>query len=287
MAHLLMDPGGGASITKTALCRTYIVPFAEAELSILCFGDASLLDQDRPIQKFEIPSWTGVNGKHYLEHVVDGHLYPSTTFQNYKIMGRLLQVTCACISTDPSILIMASQRQQQQQARTTVTTLTPRDLPPTSNKKKPTCHSTTEDSVDEMDRWILSTSVRLPGHKSSKTAILDEIYGDDPYEDFELTKQAETLLQFIPVEKKESLFWNDDASSQCTRFEFDLTEDIDVSKQYVILSGIAFDHGSPGWNLSPVIKKEQDYYKAIAVCHIENPDYFFSDYSVPEVTFMI
>ncbi|KAI9274283.1 heterokaryon incompatibility protein-domain-containing protein [Phascolomyces articulosus] len=249
---------------------------AKRDLSILCFGDASHLDLERPIQLFDIPSWTGVHGKHIIEFIENGKLYPSTTFQNYKMVGKFMQVTCTAISTiDPS---------QQQIRKATL----PHDsqLP-----SRPRNRAATDDSDNTFEHWTLTASVRLLGHKSSKRVVLDDIYSFDADDDaMSFSEHLDTVSYFMPVEKK-NLFWTDDSTRQekekSTDFTFDLTESIDTSLVYFILSGIQFDLGIPNSTSCPVIKREGETFKAIGLCHIENYNYFFSDYVVPEMTFII
>ena len=95
------------------LMMQFYVALAKKDLSILCFQkhdtykgicqispsvvvkDSAMKEPEYkvPIQKFDLPSWTGVGGEHYSKNY-------RTSFKNYNVNGRLMEVTCTAMTNN-------------------------------------------------------------------------------------------------------------------------------------------------------------------------------------------
>ncbi|KAI9278239.1 heterokaryon incompatibility protein-domain-containing protein [Phascolomyces articulosus] len=102
-----------------------------------------------------------------------------------------------------------------------------------------------------------------------------------------MAQELRLLSHFMPTIQKEDLFWfkTTGLSVPYSEFRIDLTEQIDASSEYVILSGIPFINDNPRNDYYPILKKRnenEEHYKAIGLCKISNTKYFFSNYTPPE-----
>ncbi|KAI9274389.1 hypothetical protein BDA99DRAFT_497365 [Phascolomyces articulosus] len=269
---------------------------AKKDISILCFGEYehyrfAILEReywyktvlppslmhwynDVPIRKHNLPSWTGVSGEHRF--CVDIDSLWKTSFKNYDINGRSMEITSSFVSS-------TSYKEGKG------ITLQYKDVPPlpTSN---------------EDEWWNLAIKVQLSGHTKSKVLPLFNVLGGLDEIDYDeliesVTEKLQPLSHFFPIDKKR-LFWRNSSkapTNEYSRFVFNLTKDLSnpSSPQCTLLSGVAFEQKSDeNLGLYPVIQKEQEgdhyYYRAIGTCEIDNAPYFFSDYSSSlEKTFII
>ncbi|KAG2218344.1 hypothetical protein INT45_011366 [Circinella minor] len=164
-----------------------------------------------PIQKFNLPSWTGVNGEYI--RMEDGL---TTSFQDYSIIGRTMQVTCSGITNSNNAFLDNYEFLHVQY----------KDLPPLPDNEQGYC---------------LGVSVRLFCQETTQTIILKDqeyrLFDDQKEEDILdlhwISKRLQTLSKFMKIEK-ESFRWhlggvsvNDELA-----ISFNLTENVDVSAQY-------------------------------------------------------
>ncbi|KAI9494802.1 hypothetical protein BDB00DRAFT_871076 [Zychaea mexicana] len=317
LANLFPDLMKSISISYDEPVNDLLLQFyrllAQKDISILCFGrhkdyrrigrpkeelaqasDVSLILKEYlsgykhryrypysvPIQVHDkiLPSWTGVQGEHILPLRLEYSDYPKTTFKNYIVTEKLMQVTCASISVNEDIRSRMFFPLKQE------------DFPPVPQ-------GPSADVNGVLVRWILCLSVHLPGQESSKVLSLPlSLNSQDSTYDLSKFNQKlhETLwlmAQFFPV-KKENLFWWDAAWPQdsVARFEhFSLTEGVIIGCNLVILTGVRFKDNWPDWKRCPVIIKDQGakHYRAIGTCRIGNIEYFLSGVNLPEKTFII
>ncbi|KAG2221002.1 hypothetical protein INT45_004621 [Circinella minor] len=256
---------------------------AKKDLSILCFGKyieypimcrtssynttkdkaSEKNEYDIPIQKYDLPSWTGVNGEHEPESDL------KTSFKNYIVHGRILQVTCRAIMNN--------------EHRTEFSTLQ-------AIYAKISSFWPQYGLYTDYD-WRFAVRIRLQETLKEKLIIIYEPLRGELYSTVyhKVTAILYNLSHFLPIEKMD-LQWIYQ-TYQKNRFQFRfLTEPFQNSAQYAILAGVQFTDYAPYIPRSryPVVKKEGDYYKAIGMCCIEWDDGdFFDDFKLEEQTFKI
>ncbi|KAI9495630.1 heterokaryon incompatibility protein-domain-containing protein [Zychaea mexicana] len=273
----------------------------------LGFSEQTQWYHDVPIRKFDLPSWTGIAG----EHLQDPSL--KTSFTNYSISGRSLQVTCSALTmSDDTIREINSSTEAGQDGDGYYDVDEDVDAVP-EGAFKLSLTIERHDQEESMELELLSefpprphydsclaVSVRLPGHGGQnkgvkKTMLLRTIGNGRPDDEDIILSAADELLflsHFFPI-KTVVLFWWDLSSpskefASIDRFSQHLTEEFDGPDQCAILTGIHFTSDSKkNTDLYPFIKKEGDHYKAVGVCDIENPEYLFFGCTIPEQTFVI
>ncbi|KAG2221008.1 hypothetical protein INT45_004627 [Circinella minor] len=255
---------------------------AKKDIGILCFGPyrrykaickASFSNSTKsestreakyiiPIQKFDLPSWTGAYGEHYRGY--------KTFFRNYTVTGRALQVTCRGMRND--------------QHHTEIPNLISiEDTRPPLPQQRPNGDC----------RWTLVISIQSSGSTKKK---LVGIYraGKRPTKLHIITREEisqilQNLSHFLPI-KKENLQWIPESSQlSVTWFYFhQLVETLQYSAQYVLLTGICFTRSDSQLEARfPIIKKEGDYYKSIGMCRVDGGNHFFNDFTLEEQIFEI
>ena len=246
---------------KELMIRFYDI-LAEKDLSILCFEkhiDYSAMfeninqtknsckeetdEYSAPVQKFNLPSWTGVNGVHIQATPF------KTSFKNYTINGRTMQVTCTGLTND-----------QRNTTISALASITPDDIPP--------CPQTDDGSF-----WSLVIPIKLQGRSSDKSIYFYRLQ-EGQYDIYlENTIECILLLTHFMSFKKEDIQWV--PSDEVSTIWFNLhrlTETLDNFSQYTLLTGVQFKYpeATEEYASCPVIKKDGDYYKAIGLCHIED-----------------
>ena len=249
---------------------------AKNDLSILCFRghnqykricrpssrDNSVHNSTKereytvPIQKFDLPSWTGVGGEHLL---YDNY---RTCFKNYAVNGRVMQVTCSGMTNSQHLTEVSD-----------ISSITQADIPPLK------CDA------------ILVIRVPLPESAGDVfiniSGLVEVKEGIDEKTCKYIGKMLQTLSHFMRI-KKSNLQWKTmDSLSEVTTIVFhNLTESLPSFAQYVLLVGIQFasTKNEEDW-LFPVIKKNGIYYKTIGVCEINGPVDSFN--KIKEETFKI
>ncbi|KAG2214929.1 hypothetical protein INT45_010573 [Circinella minor] len=254
---------------------------AKQDLSILCFGkhdrykimcktsisygieDNSTSETDYffPLQGFNLPSWTGVYGKHYRAG------YYTTSFKNYTVNGRVLRITCAAITNDQRHTKMLNPESVEDM------------LPPLPKGQKST---------------PLYLLMRLqPQGSTNKILILIRAMSD--YVPLstnceEIAQELCKLSHFVSI-KKTNFLWANTWSNTWKYFSFTaLTEPLDDSSQYVLLAGVPFrDQTTVLTGMEfPVIKKNGDHYKSIGLSLVTSQSgRFFDDITLEEQTFEI
>ncbi|KAI9250446.1 hypothetical protein BDA99DRAFT_563969 [Phascolomyces articulosus] len=242
-----------------------------------------------PIRNYDLPSWTGVEGEHDLNHF-SGGLW-KTSFKNYSVDGRSMKIHCS--SYIPSM--------NHVNKNNSFISLQHEDLPPLPSALLDSDGNDTTKS----DRIVftLAIEVQLPGCDEPKkipllafdfiktNGKLVQRHNEDTMRIIS-RKELNWLSLFMPI-SKDHLFWYKDNAqvSDYTRMEFSITENADPSAQYAILTEVAFEHslGNIKHKAYPVVRTNGDYYKSIGVCTITRPEYFFAGYEkeVPEKTFVI
>ena len=251
---------------------------AKQDLSILCFHqygnyiytklgwnktrDEIDLNNVAPIQKYDLPSWTGVNGEHVNK-------YFKTSFGNYTITGRIMQVTCA--------FIMNATASDNANNKGSAFTLQYDDIPPLPHRDDGDSDNDYVSDDEEYDSgddkccgWRLFISVEIPSYKNGNKAIVLPLSGWPAFSG--IVKQAKTHLQklshFFPIEKEKLSWWDTTKSSSTAildqyvkEFAFRITEDLDDSTDYAILCGIQFEDPEvrPRYTYCPIVKKEGDH----------------------------
>ena len=261
---------------------------AEKDLSILCFGphrtngykvmcktsftthvnnnSKRKPEYSIPIQKFDLPSWTGIYGQHYERN---DH---KSCFKNYSIIGRALRMTCNGMTNH--------QHHTEMEA---LASFTLEDIPLLPRQK-----------INNDTAWRLVISVRPPGSTQDKLIGLYKPVGteNELHAKFRQTviKSLQNLSHFMSI-KKENIRWISTRSklSLTSIFFGNLTETLEDFTQYVLLNEVQFRH-SQNTRASlryPVIKKNGKYYKAIGLCSILNADHFLNDIKNEERPFEI
>ena len=257
---------------------------AKTDLTILCFRShdgykelcqtSSSYDADKniyklnykvPIQEFDLPSWTGVNGEHFLQH------HFSTSFKNYTIGGRVMKVICSGITNNHQGIDLSF-----------LESITWEDIPPLPQTE-----------MKEDCDWILALVVRTPGSTDDKFVKCYEACGTEGrlnpcVEEIDI-KKLKTLSHFVPV--KENLQWIS-TKSETVFTDIDPTwptEDFNDFDQYVLLNGIEFKFSGTEdlFSCYPVIKKDEGHYKALGICFVDGDDHFLNDMTYEEQTFEI
>ncbi|KAI9250445.1 hypothetical protein BDA99DRAFT_608327 [Phascolomyces articulosus] len=239
-----------------------------------------------PIRNYDLPSWTGVEGEHDLNHF-SGGLW-KTSFKNYSVDGRSMKIHCS--SYIPSM--------NHVNKNNSFISLQHEDLPPLPSALLDSDGNDTTKS----DRIVftLAIEVQLPGcDEPKKIPLLAYDFTStgeviDKRDDLILSSSRilQWLSLFMPIDK-ECLFWFKDVAqfSDNSRMDFSITEKIDPSVQYAILTEITFEHslGKIKHQAYPVVRTNGGHYKSIGVCTITRPEYFFAGYEkeVPENIFII
>ncbi|KAG2221007.1 hypothetical protein INT45_004626 [Circinella minor] len=254
---------------------------AKTDLSILCFrryynykiickttisycieeNSTRETEYNIPVQKSNLPSWTGVYGEH------DYRINYKTSFKNYTVNGKILQVTCAGMTNDQhhnEILDLQSIKDM---------------VPPLPSRR------------DHNNYWRLLIRRQPQGSMNEKfinvLCIKERELNSTVY--CHIATELHNLSHFMSI-KKTNLLWTTTEWETTTVFFFGyLTEALEDSTQYVILVGIPFIYDKcMELTHYPVIKKDGDYYKAIGMCHIKwDDDHFFDDFPLEEQTFEI
>ncbi|KAI9266784.1 hypothetical protein BDA99DRAFT_536193 [Phascolomyces articulosus] len=179
-----------------------------------------------PIQKFNyLPSWSGIAGEHSIQHF-------TTSFKNYTINGRFMQVTCAGLMNHDI---------QSQKSKTHY-----RDLLLAPSLPRKEALDTVSAANNNNKRWRLVISARLLSDSTTVKYIRIAHEYTGTLTDHHVHCFAEKLWEiahFVPIHN-DNLFWADDSffkMSKCASFNFRLTEEFQELSQYVILSGIQFD----------------------------------------------
>ncbi|KAG2222363.1 hypothetical protein INT45_009836 [Circinella minor] len=259
---------------------------ARHDLSILCFknhtqyrklcktSSSNSIKEDNanessyevPIQKFDLPSWTGVYGEHY-EH--NGY---NTTFKNFTFNGRVMQVTCSGMTNN-----------QHHAEVSALASIGAKDIPPIPQQK-----------TNGRSGWSLITRVRPPGSRSDKCIEIYNARWGVTELNFqakeEIIEHLRNLSHFIPIQKP-NFEWIHESSPLLIKsiYLHELTETLEESASYVLLNGIQFT----GFNFKylhpryPVVKKDGDYYKLIGMCMIKGADDFMDDITLEEQMFEI
>ncbi|KAI9488625.1 hypothetical protein BDB00DRAFT_942146 [Zychaea mexicana] len=275
---------------------------ADIDISILCFGARganykmpTVADNNEyrdkkqhynlPIQKHNLPSWTGAAGQHILreegydEEAPVGHL--ETAFKNYTIDGRYMHVHCLWLTAATNGYECVNKDNDDG-----AFTLVEDDLPPI-----PVIEDNNGGNDAFAPTFLLAILVQLPGH-SNKRIVGLEVTSEPISRDYTLRRASEQLRMlshFMPVSKN-ALLWHQVGPAPpkpYTWFAFNLTETVSANEEYVILSEIEFGTDLPQTKFCPVIKKNASCYKAIGVCTIGNYDHLFSGYTVPRQTYII
>ncbi|KAI7851180.1 hypothetical protein BDC45DRAFT_467640 [Circinella umbellata] len=217
------------------------------------------------IQEYDLPSWTGVDGEHYSD-------YPyQTSFKNYTVNGRTLQVTCAALTNNEHHTKFLSGDFKDM-------------IPPFPH----------QESYDGCDFTLV---VRLHPQKSTneKWICVHNVYrraiNSEDYP--KIVTELDKLSQFISI-KKTNLEWasTNELGVKAIKIEkLEVTESLQHSSQYLILVGVLFeDYVNPVYPFQmkhPIVKKEGDYYKSIGTCETFGDNHFFDDMLLEEQTFEI
>ncbi|KAG2219337.1 hypothetical protein INT45_006870 [Circinella minor] len=246
---------------------------AKKDLNILFFGGyhhyyeicrRTFNSTIMPIQKFDLPSWTGVHGEHWDASS------RKTSFKNYTVNGRILSITTHGLTN--------------KQDRSEILNLQYiEDIIP----------SFPQQELDDESCRELVIRVRSPDFKEEKLISLRGYTREDlerrDYRD--IMERIYELSHFWPI-RNPDLQWIPSSSPFSTAcfFFHDLTETLQDSAQYKLLPEVLFTscEGSGMTNTCPVIKKNGDYYKAIGMCHMTDVDvHFCDDIILEEETFEI
>ncbi|KAG2223024.1 hypothetical protein INT45_012323 [Circinella minor] len=260
---------------------------AKKDLSIMCFGQYtyegylsicktacsnSINDSSTkkarytiPIQKYDLPSWTGVHGQHWKNDMY------KTPFENYTVIGRALQLTCTGVTNE-----------QHKNEISDLDSIATKDIIP----------PLPQPSNDYF--WTLVISIQLPGSRNEK---LIEVYTawDEPTElgskDYKkIISELCNLSCFFQIKKKNFQWIPNNDEIKRSKFGFrDMVESLENSHQYVLLNGVPFTSSNDDdeFIYYPVIKKNGEYYKAIGLCWTKDGEHFFDDITLEEQLFEI
>ncbi|KAI7851215.1 hypothetical protein BDC45DRAFT_516737 [Circinella umbellata] len=236
------------------------------DLGVLCFGpfsksakenETNVAEYKSPMQKFDLPSWTGINGEHFK------YSYYKTDFTNYAVVGRALQVTCRGMTN-----------KEYRNEISFVASIKFEDIPPLP---QPRLHN--------YGYWILILSIWSPSFTQQKSI---HIYNLPPqtteldsngYE--EIIQQLRNISHFISI-KGMNLEWVE------TPFFNDLAEKLQDSEEYIILPELRFtNHFFQTTPIYSVIKKNGDHYKAIGMVQTGQEEYLFDDFAMEDQMFEI
>ncbi|KAI9269118.1 heterokaryon incompatibility protein-domain-containing protein [Phascolomyces articulosus] len=259
---------------------------AQGDLSILCFGGynryksigrvkphriatTTMMEHYIPILKFKnLPSWTGVSGEHKM-NPSEGSMV--TAFKNYRVHGRIMQLTCAGITNFPSLIY----------APNGSLSVGYDELPPFPK------YYNNED-------WYIRVPIQFPGQSECKYIYLADArgIGENSYRlRFMVSKWFQLLSLFFNIQKKDLQWHKYPGIHDFITIHFDLTENIvGIRTHCVILFDIVFKKKNSRWPhlTCPVIKRNgKNHYKAIGTCNIRNRDDLFSGCTLPEQTFLI
>ncbi|KAI7851171.1 hypothetical protein BDC45DRAFT_608263 [Circinella umbellata] len=265
---------------QTLMIRFYGL-LAKQDICILCFGrsdryktmfrtrrsvstqycDKSNIKVDIPIQKFNLPSWTGAHGEHKYWAIY------KTSFRNYTVNENVLQVTCAGMTNGQREIINLN-----------LDNIIIK-IPPFPQE-------------DRRPFWRLVIRLQPQGSTNEKLINVWRIEGlkPDTKDHINIMKNLNNLSHFMSI-KKENLLW----STTCTTsFSFHgLTEPLGKSARCVLLAGVPFKRRGVIWlnfTYYPILKKNGDYYKAIGMCRVEDRDEhhnFFDGIPLQKQTFKI
>ncbi|KAG2222359.1 hypothetical protein INT45_009832 [Circinella minor] len=259
---------------------------AKKDLSILCFGpytdhgyktmcktafnNRGIEDDTKrgtengiPIKKYDLPSWTGVNGEHYK---YGGY---ETCMNNYMVIEETLQVTCCGIPNRRYYTEMLDFQ-----------SIAFEDIPSLPQQK-----------LNGEGCWTLVIRLRLPDSSNEKLIGLYKIRRGDtqlfPGAYVDIMVSIPNLSHFFQIKK--NLQWIPESSDlPVAWFSFDdLTEVFQADRQYVILTGVRFTTHKNDTVRYPVIKRNQDYYEAIGMCSVKDDNHFFDDLILEERMFEI
>ncbi|KAG2222361.1 hypothetical protein INT45_009834 [Circinella minor] len=260
---------------------------AKKDLSILCFGkythyktmcktscsdstkkDSNTrkkVDHDIPIQKFNLPSWTGVYGEHFK---YGGY---KTSFKNYTVSRRVLKITCRGMCND-----------QHQTDIPAILSITRDDIPPLPQQ-----------NANDDCGWLLVIPIRLPGFTNEKFIEVYTVFSGatrlHPEAYRSIIIYLRNLSHFIPINKM-NLQWIPARSGITTSwFGFhQLVETMQDFCQYVLLTEVQFTLDDKRFAVRhPILKKVGDHYKAIGLCTIGKDPHFFDNTTLEEQIFEI
>ncbi|KAG2219338.1 hypothetical protein INT45_006871 [Circinella minor] len=264
---------------------------AEKDIGILCFDTyhkyKTLLRltsrnytkyNNTPMQKFDLPSWTGKYGEH------DKHGFHKTSFKNYTVNGRILKITCCGITN--------KQYDTEEISK----------LPSIENILPPFPQQNAHIYLG----WRLVIWVQPQGSMREKPIDVGTNHYETPkpYAYKGIVERLQELAHFMSIKKTKLQWIPHNSELSVSTFAFDVLEGtLQDSGQCIVLTGIPFkdpddsdvkypvikndDPDNSGVKY-PVIKKDGDYYKAIGMCHIYQDDnHFFDNFTLEEQTFEI
>ncbi|KAG2221003.1 hypothetical protein INT45_004622 [Circinella minor] len=260
---------------------------AKKDLTILCFGRyreypimcrtssynttkdkvSEKEEYDIPIQKYDLPSWTGVNGE--FDPEADLKTSFKTSFKNCTVHGRVLQLTCRAIMNNEHRTEVST----LQAIHAKISSFWPQDGLCPDYYQAFAVRIRLQDSLKE--KLII---IYDPGFRELYSTVYHKV-----------TETLYELSHFFPIEKMDLQWIRQIHRNNSFDFRF-LIEPLQNSAQYAILAGVQFTNHAPysRWPQYPVVKKEGDYYKAIGMCEIVWDDgNVFDDFQLGEQTFKI
>ncbi|KAI7851176.1 hypothetical protein BDC45DRAFT_516575 [Circinella umbellata] len=243
------------------------------DLGVLCFGpfsksakenETNVAEYKSPMQKFDLPSWTGINGEHFK------YSYYKTDFTNYAVVGRALQVTCRGMTN-----------KECRNEISFVASIKPEDIPPLP---QPRLHN--------YGYWILILSIWSPSFTQEKFIAVDNFPGEllktaERYE--RIIQKLRNISHFISIKEMKLEWVETPCDFPISYLVFnDLAEKLQDSEDYIILPEVRFtNHFFQTTTIYSVIKKNGDHYKAIGMVHTGYNEYLFDDFAMEEQTFEI
>ncbi|KAG2222360.1 hypothetical protein INT45_009833 [Circinella minor] len=215
------------------------------------------------IQKFDLPTWTGVYGEH------DKSGSYKTSFKNYTVSGRVLQLTCKGLTNNEHYTEISAHA-----------SITFEDIPSFPQKGM---------NFDSL--WTLIVRVQFQGSTCEKCiSIMPSVAGES-----EVTQNVEYIIQklqelshFMPINKKKLQWIKTRLDIATPNIFFDgLTETLDNFSQYVLLTEVRFTGLYDNHPYYPIIKKNGDYYKAIGICSTFGVDDLLNDMASEKQMFAI
>ncbi|KAG2219339.1 hypothetical protein INT45_006872 [Circinella minor] len=222
-----------------------------------------------PIRNFNLPSWTGVYGE---PRYSQGR---KTSFENYNVSGRILKITSRGLTYEQD----RTEFLEIQRIKDLIPPFPQQDWDIEYCYGRPYSK--------------LVIRVRSPVFTEEKLIMLesfDSELNDRNYED--IMETLRNLSHFWPIE---NLYFQwvsvDEKVSTSSFYFYDLTEPLQDSAQYVLLTEVLFESSEnptiESTKSCPVIKRDGNYYKAIGMCDMFTDSNFFDDFTLEEETFEI
>ncbi|KAG2221000.1 hypothetical protein INT45_004619 [Circinella minor] len=245
------------------------------DLGVLCFrpfskskkdNETNVVEYNSPMQKFDLPSWTGIDGEHFK------YGYYKTAFTNYAISGRALQVTCRGMTNKQCYSEISS-----------IASIKPEDIPPYPQSK----------SSKYYEYWILVISTWSPSFMQEKfigiySPPLEFTEIDSKIHE-EIIQKLRNISHFISIKEMNIQWVRSPCEIPISYLVFDdLSETLQDSEEYVILPELRFTNhffqSTPNYS---VIKKNGDHYKVVGMVQTGQDEYLFDDFATEEQMFEI